>query len=286
MLSCCALQVVATYHGDHAYCFDVTSMGTTQAVYASPTTSPTFPCSQTTPDSSRQRAALQGISGWTTPGCIAHHQGSGSNGVAPSPDSMKYCNTPCNANNLTVQSGHNFAVSEHHLPEAAERAKLEGNSALFEKKWAAAVTAFTHAIKSAPWAPVLYAQRALALLQRSWEGDAAFALRDCDTAISLEQQSRGPAMMKAIDQAYYRRIHAFKALGQYKVGSCCWVIAIVTVSDDAVVMHANCELAGILCDWLPAAECAGRLQFVVHLDSASLLSVLALYTIPVLTSAL
>eukprot|EP00877_Chromochloris_zofingiensis_P010684 jgi/Chrzof1/586/Cz01g21100.t1 len=209
-------KVVATYHGDHAYCFDVTSMGTTQAVYASPTTSPTFPCSQTTPDSSRQRAALQGISGWTTPGCIAHHQGSGSNGVAPSPDSMKYCNTPCNANNLTVQSGHNFAVSEHHLPEAAERAKLEGNSALFEKKWAAAVTAFTHAIKSAPWAPVLYAQRALALLQRSWEGDAAFALRDCDTAISLEQQSRGPAMMKAIDQAYYRRIHAFKALGQYK----------------------------------------------------------------------
>ena len=44
-----------------------------------------------------------------------------------------------------------------------------------------AVKRYSEAIRLAPWAPVLYTNRALALLQRGWEGDALCALRDTET---------------------------------------------------------------------------------------------------------
>jgi hypothetical protein len=43
------------------------------------------------------------------------------------------------------------------------------------------VKRYSEAIRLAPWAPVLYTNRALALLQRGWEGDALCALRDTET---------------------------------------------------------------------------------------------------------
>lgn len=44
-----------------------------------------------------------------------------------------------------------------------------------------AVQHYSLAIRLAPWAPVLYTNRALALLQRGWGGDALCALRDAET---------------------------------------------------------------------------------------------------------
>lgn len=44
-----------------------------------------------------------------------------------------------------------------------------------------AVQHYSAAIRLAPWAPVLYTNRALALLQRGWGGDALCALRDAET---------------------------------------------------------------------------------------------------------
>lgn len=67
------------------------------------------------------------------------------------------------------------------LPAAAERAKADGNLALFSKQLYEAVRQYSAAIRLAPWAPVLYTNRALALLQRGWGGDAVCALRDAET---------------------------------------------------------------------------------------------------------
>eukprot|EP00198_Chlamydomonas_reinhardtii_P013232 XP_001702569.1 predicted protein [Chlamydomonas reinhardtii] len=89
----------------------------------------------------------------------------------------------------------------------AEEAKARGNAAMFERKWTAAVVAFTDALHWAPGAPALYAQRAEALLGRGWVGDAAMALRDCDTAVGLDE---------SFSRAYLRRIHALQALQQYQ----------------------------------------------------------------------
>jgi hypothetical protein len=106
-------------------------------------------------------------------------------------------------------------------PEAAESAKRAGNNALFEQRYTAAVADFTAALAAAPWVPGLYTQRALAWLKRGWEGDAAYALRDCEMALALVQQSRGAAAAAAAaaeQQARLRQVHALKQLGQSQVG--------------------------------------------------------------------
>jgi len=91
------------------------------------------------------------------------------------------------------------------LPSAAEAAKVAGN----------------RAIAAAPWVPGLYTQRALALLKRGWEGDAAYALRDCEAALALVAQSSSKAGAAAAaaaeQQARLRMVHALKQLGQCQV---------------------------------------------------------------------
>jgi uncharacterized membrane protein YgcG len=80
-----------------------------------------------------------------------------------------------------------------------------GNNALFEQAYAAAVGHFAAAIAAAPAAASLYTQRALALLKRGWEGDPAYALVDCETALGLllaaqqqQQQQQGDGSSSAV----------------------------------------------------------------------------------------
>ena len=124
------------------------------------------------------------------------------------------------------------------LPEAADMARVLGNNALFEQSYTAAIRHFSDAIAAAPHAAGLRTQRALALLKRGWEGDAAYALRDCETAIALVTQqqqqqhllppgggsngggssgggSNGGSSVE--QQARLRLVHALKQLGQVKV---------------------------------------------------------------------
>lgn len=107
-----------------------------------------------------------------------------------------------------------------NLPGAAESAKVAGNNALFEQRYTEAVSEFSAAIAAAPWVPGLYTQRALAWLKRGWEGDAAYALRDCEMALALVGQARGAAAAAAAaaaQQARLRQVHALKQLGQCQV---------------------------------------------------------------------
>lgn len=148
-------RLLASYHADHAYCFDVTAAGSVAAAFAAP------PPSR----------------------CTA---GAAAEGAAPGPPAPG-------------------------LPEGAERHRLTGNAALFENRSSAAVAAFGAALREAPRVAALYVQRADALLARGWAGDAAFALRDCDAALALKPRNK---------RALLRRIQAFKALGQPRVGVC------------------------------------------------------------------
>lgn len=58
-------------------------------------------------------------------------------------------------------------------------------------------------------------------------GDAAMALRDCDTAVGLDE---------SFSRAYLRRIHALQALQQYQVRACvCSDLGLGTAIPGAVV---------------------------------------------------
>ncbi len=53
-----------------------------------------------------------------------------------------------------------------------------------------------------------------ALLGRGWAGDAALALRDCDTALALHP---------GYAHAHLCRVSALKALQQYQVRASAWL---------------------------------------------------------------
>jgi hypothetical protein len=67
---------------------------------------------------------------------------------------------------------------------------------------------YSEAIHLAPDAGLLYANRSAALLARNWEGDAWWALQDCERALQLAPNNYKSA---------YRRIQALKALGHLQV---------------------------------------------------------------------
>ena len=189
-------RLVACYHADHAYCFDVTSAGHLSVTYNTPAAI------------AAAVAATTGTLADAGVGFRAPRNGYGAHHTSGSSSSSNHCS------NSSSRHG------EQRLPEAAERAKLEFNEAVFLQRYPRAVSCATAAITAAPWAPWLYSQRALALLKRGWEGDAAFALRDCDTALALVEQQQGgggPGGVMAAQQARLRRVHALKAMAQHQV---------------------------------------------------------------------
>lgn len=75
---------------------------------------------------------------------------------------------------------------------------------LSSEKFLQAINKYTEAIRLAPSYPVLYLNRATALMRRSWYGDVYAALRDCHTAVSLD-----PGYVKA----HFRLARALLHLG-------------------------------------------------------------------------
>mmetsp|Transcript_4466 Transcript_4466/g.10812 ORF Transcript_4466/g.10812 Transcript_4466/m.10812 type:complete len:654 (-) Transcript_4466:616-2577(-) len=113
-------KVVATYHGDHAYSFDITgdpaSYGTSFVQHSA--------C-----------AALAGA------------------GARPSRE--------------------------------WERWKFKGNTAMFEKDFHGAILNYSAGLRTEPTSTALLIGRASAYMQRQWAGDAAYAVLDCEAAMSL-----------------------------------------------------------------------------------------------------
>lgn len=169
-------RVVATYHGDHAYCFDVTTGGGGHVLYPRPSTAARSPASASSSSecsSSSAAAGDSGAGGASTSACSGSAAATSSSGGSTS-----------------------------GLPPAAERLKQAGNHALFSDDGHAAVDFFSRAIHLAPGCAVLYAQRGAAYLARAFDGDAAYALADLDTAINLD-----PGCVNA----YYRRLQVSSA---------------------------------------------------------------------------
>jgi hypothetical protein len=225
-------KLVATYHGDHAYCFDV---------------------SGTAPPPNHTRSSTAAAT------AVSQQQGSRADLFA-NPLAQSLLAAGAGRNGGTGSTGGTSSMSDlpGMLPAAAERAKADGNLHLFNKRHYEAVHAYSEAIRLATWAPVLYAnrcvcvcvlweevyvwrragwrhatlwnaarlpsqfaglrcccaalwrgaeesgnsnetallllplpvaamRRCLALLQRGWQGDAVFALRDAEAG---ERQGR------------------------------------------------------------------------------------------------
>ncbi|KXZ56155.1 hypothetical protein GPECTOR_1g132 [Gonium pectorale] len=182
-------KVATTYHGDHAYCFDVTSAGEVAGIFPQPRLrSPLV-----LPAAAASGRAGTGMgTGHRRDSCgAAASEGTGARGDWKS----------------TVGADGRDSTLGAPLHPRAEEAKARGNIAMFERKWSAAVAAFGEALHFAPASPVLYALRAEALMGRGWVGDAGLALRDCDTAVALDE---------SFSRAYLRRIQALQALQQYQ----------------------------------------------------------------------
>lgn len=154
---CYSLKVVATYHGDHAYCFDVTGAGSPASSAATSQQAGGQPFNLfAQPAASAALAAGTLRHGLTTSGRLR-------NGSSP----VSGAGSSANGYSGSSSSGSGGGMGDlpGMLPAAAERAKADGNLALFSKQLYEAVQHYSAAIRLAPWAPSLYTNRALALLQ-------------------------------------------------------------------------------------------------------------------------
>ena len=76
------------------------------------------------------------------------------------------------------------------LPVTAERAKTQGDvEAHIKSNFPAAIRHYSDGLHIAPYSTSILLARARALLNRGWEGDLFFALSDCEDALSLEPTS-------------------------------------------------------------------------------------------------
>jgi len=73
------------------------------------------------------------------------------------------------------------------LPVKAEELKAKANVCFESQKYLEAIEYYNLAIQIAPDSPVLYANRAAALLKRNWDGDVYQGMQDCYTALSLDK---------------------------------------------------------------------------------------------------
>lgn len=103
-----------------------------------------------------------------------------------------------------VSAGQPNIVTKATVPSTVEILKKDGNALLSAEKFLQAVYQYTAAIRLAPNYPVLYLNRATALMRRNWYGDVYEALRDCITAVRLD-----PGYIKA----HFRLARALLQLG-------------------------------------------------------------------------
>jgi WD and tetratricopeptide repeat-containing protein 1 len=139
-------QVVATYHGDHAYCFDVTGAapahggGSSAAAEAG----------------GREHGPLDLFAGAAAAAALAS-----SNGARARRGRGSSVGSGGGASG-SGGGGGGMADLPGMLPAAAERAKADGNLALFSRQYYEAVQRYSEAIRLAPWAPILYTNRCAA----------------------------------------------------------------------------------------------------------------------------
>ena len=196
-------RLVATYHGDHTYTFDLTS-----ALSGTPTPSATL----IRPSGWCSAAGAGGVGASSS--ASAPPAGTGSPGrvsePAPSDSKSPYSSSPSSASRTrrpstsppwgllpachspqrpwgtypttaepsgsgTSGSG---SGSIRDLPEEAEEARRRANRLILDEDWPAAIGALSLAVRLAPWCAQLYARRSEALLGR-------VSLRDMNADMNL-----------------------------------------------------------------------------------------------------
>ncbi|XP_055378898.1 WD and tetratricopeptide repeats protein 1 [Condylostylus longicornis] len=117
--------------------------------------------------------------------------------------------------NETTMSGgieDQITIVKRKLPENVESFKKMGNDYLENEKYLRAIDQYSEAIEIAPFCPILYLNRATALMRRSWYGDVYAAIRDCHKALNLD-----PSYIKA----HFRLARALFFLGKTKEADEC-----------------------------------------------------------------
>lgn len=102
--------------------------------------------------------------------------------------------------------------TKRDIPQSIEYEKKLGNDFLENEKYLQAIYQYTIAIKKAPDCPVLYLNRATALMRRAWYGDVYAAIKDCHTALKLD-----PSYIKA----HFRLARALLELQHLKEANVC-----------------------------------------------------------------
>ncbi|XP_022295341.2 WD and tetratricopeptide repeats protein 1-like [Crassostrea virginica] len=72
------------------------------------------------------------------------------------------------------------------IPPAVEVIKKKANRYFEMDQCSKAIILYNQAIQRAPWASVLYGNRAAAFMKRKWDGDLYAALRDCHSALQID----------------------------------------------------------------------------------------------------
>lgn len=96
--------------------------------------------------------------------------------------------------------------------EKVEEIKCSGNEFLENENYIQAIRAYTEAIRIAPKNPILYLNRATALMRRKYLGDNYEALKDCHRALQLD-----PHYIKA----HFRLARSLNEISQYTLSNDC-----------------------------------------------------------------
>lgn len=110
------------------------------------------------------------------------------------------------------------------LPAKVQALKEQANEHFDKSDYINAVSLYNDAIVKCPNAAVLYGNRAIALMKRSWDGDVYAALRDCNMALGLD---------KEYFRAHFRMARCLWELERFKEASDCFEKFKLTFPDQA-----------------------------------------------------